>query len=471
MFDGYAFTGKIPLKDISQIDVSISVFIGNACITKKKLFLGKFFPITYSYKNSYYFKNGYVLTSKDHIFTISKCKNSKLYEKKFLAELKASIKKSDKKAYWVRKALPLLLKFKKKPIWLISDRELTAGDNGEAFFNYVSSKKKEINSYFVISDKSNDYDRLRKIGKVIPFNSHKHKLIHLLADNIVSSQGEDFIFNPFNKFKIAYLDYLANQKFIFLQHGVIKDDLSGWLNKYNKNIDAFITSTKPEYDSILGYNYYYNDRIVWLTGLPRFDYLYSDSQNKICIMPTWRFYLAHNKNKVLNSNYYNFYHSLMSHPLLLETAKKYGYKITLKPHPQMTDMIDLFINDNVEVLPPEVGYRDIYAQSNLIITDYSSAVFDFAYLGKPVVYCHFDYEEFTSGAHMYTKGYFDYEKDGFGEVEYDLESTVSRIIEYMENGCTLKDKYKERIDSTFAYRDKNNCERVFDKIIELNNQD
>ena len=143
----------------------------------------------------------------------------------------------------------------------------------------------------------------------------------------------------------------------------------------------------------------------------------------------------------------------------------------MKPHPQMTDMIDLFINDNVEVLPPEVGYRDIYAQSNLIITDYSSAVFDFAYLGKPVVYCHFDYEEFTSGAHMYTKGYFDYEKDGFGEVEYDLESTVSRIIEYMENGCTLKDKYKERIDSTFAYRDKNNCERVFDKIIELNNQD
>ena len=79
---------------------------------------------------------------------------------------------------------------------------------------------------------------------------------------------------------------------------------------------------------------------------------------------------------------------------------------------------------------------------------------------EPVVYTHFD-------VNHYAEGYFDYERDGFGEVEYDLESTVDRIIEYMKNGCQLKQKYRERIDQFFAFNDQNNCQRVYDAIMEL----
>ena len=53
----------------------------------------------------------------------------------------------------------------------------------------------------------------------------------------------------------------------------------------------------------------------------------------------------------------------------------------------------------------------------------SSVAFDFAYLGKPVIYAQFDKEEFYE-KHDYKAGYFNYERDGFGEVVYDLESTV-----------------------------------------------
>lgn len=59
----------------------------------------------------------------------------------------------------------------------------------------------------------------------------------------------------------------------FLQHGIIKDDLSGWLNKYNKNLDLFITAGKAEYNSILEGNYFYDDNVVKLTGLARYDRL------------------------------------------------------------------------------------------------------------------------------------------------------------------------------------------------------
>ena len=57
--------------------------------------------------------------------------------------------------------------------------------------------------------------------------------------------------------------------------------------------------------------------------------------------------------------------------------------------------------------------------------------------------------------------------DGFGEVAYDYDTTVNLLIEYIENDCKLKDKYKERIDSFFEFNDKNNCQRILEKLLEL----
>lgn len=118
-------------------------------------------------------------------------------------------------------------------------------------------------------------------------------------------------------------------------------------------------------------------------------------------------------------------------------------------------------------MPPETSYREIYAKSNLVLTDYSSAVFDFAYLRKPIIYAQFDKDEFFSGAHTFSKGYFDYERDGFGEVAYDIDGTISMIEKYVKNGCVLSDNYRNRIDSFFAFNDKKNCQRVLEKVLSL----
>ena len=39
----------------------------------------------------------------------------------------------------------------------------------------------------------------------------------------------------------------------------------------------------------------------------------------------------------------------------------------------------------------------------------------------------------------------------------------------MKNGCKLKDKYRERIDNFFAFNDRNNCQRVYEEILKLEN--
>ena len=171
---------------------------------------------------------------------------------------------------------------------------------------------------------------------------------------------------------------------------------------------------------------------------------------------------------IMKSDFFEFYNQLINSERLLKALVQFSYELHFMPHPNIMPFLNIF-KKNAQVIFDglEKNYRDIFNESALIITDYSSVAFDFAYLRKPVLYSQFDRDKFFEGEHSYTKGYFDYERDGFGEVCYDLETLVDTIIEYMKNDCQLKDKYRERIDNFFAYNDKNNCQRVYDEIMKL----
>ena len=394
------------------------------------------------------------------------------------------IRKHEKRILLYRFFYHLLKLLKRREIWLISDRISKAGDNGEAFFSYLASQKNNIKIYFLLDRTSEDYESIKKIGPVIKIFSVKHKIVSLLADYDISSMMMSEILFPFKNSNHCLRDILSKKKLIFLQHGITKDDISPWMNKYNYNLYGFVTAAHREYQSIIDTNtYYYNKENVWLTGFPRFDVLYDDSNiNKIItIMPTWRKWLLEEVDKetgerklsgdLKTTEYYHFYNGLINNPKLMNAVRKYNYKLWFMPHPNLMPYIDLFDNNFDDCLlfcANDHSYKDIFAKSKMIISDYSSVVFDFAYLRKPVIYTQFDKKQFFSGEHTLKKGYYDYEKDGFGEVEYDLDATVERIIEYIKNDCILKEKYKKRIDTFFAFNDKNNCERVYKKIVKGN---
>jgi len=381
-----------------------------------------------------------------------------------------------------------LNKNNKKKIWLISDRFSTADDNGEALFIYLNQIKDEnIDVYFVIDSDSPDFERLSKIGNVIAQDSKKHHIIHMMADYIISSQADEYVIDPFyrkNKTNELFKDFYANQKFIFLQHGITKDDVSKWLNKYNKNIEGFVVSVFNEAKSILDYKYYYKHENIWLTGMPRIDRLYHNEMNHILVMPSWRKWLlvenndatSQNNIKIVrkdfeNTEYFKFYHDFINNERLLEACDKYSYKLCWMPHPNIRERMNMFVEDErIVVYNFDKKYRDAFAEGNLLITDYSSTAFDFVQLKKPVVYAQFDSEIIFGGSHTYSKGYFDYERDGFGEVVYKIEKLVDLVIDYMKHGCKLKPVYEDRIDMFFLKRDGNNCKRVYQKIKALDSK-
>jgi len=340
----------------------------------------------------------------------------------------------------------------RKHIWLVSDREFQAGDNGEAFFIFL--QEKPVNSVFAISKNSEDYVRMSRIGNVVDYGSLYYKFLLCVSDAHISSQ-------------LLHMENHEETYQIFLQHGVIGTDISQMLNPVSHNKFYMITSAKAEMESCCGEQYTIIPDHLWLTGLPRHDRLQNRTNKKITISLTWRKYLVGvNAERFAESNYYKAYKKILDNDKLVSRLKEYGYTLCLKLHPEMEHFKNTFsVAEGIEFW--DAPYKDIFAESELLITDYSSIAFDFAQLRKPVIYFQFDADEFWLGEHNYSKGYFDYVEDGFGEVVKTYDELEQKMFSYVEAGCKLKDKYLNRITEFFAYNDKNNSERVYQKIQEL----
>jgi CDP-glycerol glycerophosphotransferase (TagB/SpsB family) len=444
---------------------------------------GKFAKINSEISESYFISKKSIIKYKKNKIKIYK-RSAKKHLKSELSYQKQLFQLKEYQIMFVRILYIFITMFMskfgfKKEIWLLSDRLNVANDNAEHLFKYILKQNNtKISPYFVISKDSPDYQRLKKMGKVINNKSFKYKLFFLLSSKVISSHADEFIINAFDK-KREYVKDLYKFKYIFLQHGVIKEDLSDWLNKYNKNISVFVTSGKEEYRSLLTYDYYYNENIVKLTGLPRFDNLQSSKNERkqsILIIPTWRQYLAgpldQNKNRTYNekfkeSQYFSFYNCLINDPKLKNALEKYHYKAKFCLHPALSIQVNDFVeNDYVKVERKPVDYQFEFKANSLLVTDYSSVFFDFAYLKKPVIYTHFDKDIFYEN-HLYSEGYFSYERDGFGPVYYDYDSTLNGIIKMIENNCVMDEKYLQRAENFYYKFDTNNCKRVYDEILKL----
>ena len=140
-----------------------------------------------------------------------------------------------------------------------------------------------------------------------------------------------------------------------------------------------------------------------------------------------------------------------------------NYTGTLCLHPFFeAQWIDFTQNEIFSILE-KCDYQELLLEGSLLITDYSSIFFDFGFLRKPVIYTHFDYEEYRNT--HYKKGYFNYYLDGFGPICKDINCTVNEIIFELENNCLLRKKFLLRINKFFKFSDENSSERIFHEII------
>ena len=74
--------------------------------------------------------------------------------------------------------------------------------------------------------------------------------------------------------------------------------------------------------------------------------------------------------------------NLINNEKLINHAKEKDYDIVFKLHPKLEEYIDLFEKNDFVKFDNVTKYHDLLCDSALMITDYSSVAFDFAYLWK-----------------------------------------------------------------------------------------
>ena len=363
-------------------------------------------------------------------------------------------------------------------IWIINDEYNKAGSNGEYFFRYLNLKKpKGINIYFAITKECYDYKRLKQFGNILDLESIEYKKKFLESNKIISSISDSWVDNPFESDKIFIRD-LLHFDFIYLSNDI---NLQNSLNRMSKNYSLIFVSSKNEYKSILGFNYGYNKNNVILTGMPIFDYLnnfknMTGKENKVAIIPTLResfkeiLNLKNNNsiyfNRFQSIKFFEFYNNLMNDQQLLSTMKQYNYKgfICLNSSFQ-PDWFNFHQNEIFSVIE-SCDYKDILFSASLFVIDYSNLFLDIGYLKKPVIYAHFDYEEYKDYKILYhQKKLFDYQNNGFGPVCNNLKCTILEIISEIKNKCLLRKKYLKRIKKYFAFSHCNYSDKIFSEII------
>jgi glycosyltransferase involved in cell wall biosynthesis/CDP-glycerol glycerophosphotransferase (TagB/SpsB family) len=362
--------------------------------------------------------------------------------------------------------------------WLLMDRDTQADDNAEHLYRYIQLHQPQQKIFFVLQKKSHDWKRLKDDGfNLIAFGTVAHKKALKSCSKLASSHVDRYVTNYLGPKMLAGRDY------VFLQHGITKDDLSGWLNQ-KESIDCFITATLPEYQSICADDtrYKYSTKETVLTGFPRHDRLITSSHNTeklILIMPTWRkdivgTTVGDGNKKTLNPDFMDTqfalcWNEILHSEKLQELTEKFGYRVVFFTHANILPYLSQFdVPDYIQVLGHDTGsIQKLFIKSQLMITDYSSVAFEMAVQGKPVLYYQFDEDEIFSGSHLYSKGYFDYRRDGFGSVSIESNALLIELEKLLLNEGKPSTDIMARINNTFPLRDGKSCERVYQAISAL----
>ena len=366
--------------------------------------------------------------------------------------------------------------------WVLMDRIHDADDSAEVLFRYLRRRRPEINAWFVIESGTPDWERLRRAGfrRVVAHGSTLWKLLMLNARHLISSHADLPVIAPPEIVRLAKPTW----QFTFLQHGVIKDDLSSWLNP--KLIDTFVTSTRQEHESIAGDDnaYVFTGKEVKLTGLPRFDKLRrigrgvpEDQRDLVLVTPTWREWLLPPlaKGSQHRSVHDDFHRSefarqwlaLLRSRELAELCRETGLKLGFLPHPNLQSAVPgMDLPTEIEVLSYDVeDVQQHFARAAVVVTDYSSTAFNAAYIDRPVVYFQFDADRVLGGAHVGRQGYFRYDRDGFGPVTATVPAAESAIVDTVRAGRSPAPQYQRRIEETFPQRDGRCSKRVTEAIL------
>ena len=348
----------------------------------------------------------------------------------------------------------------KKEIWFFIERDFWI-DNSYFLFKYCQNmKNSNIKNIYLCKNKDDAiYKKLDKNKNIVYKYSLRHFWYFINAKKIILSYDTNpFYFNSYGKYIKKILK--PNTKLIFIQHWITKWISHYYLDKKNTNFDLFFVSNNKEWNFIKEH-FWYNKNQIKISGLARFDNLYKNNwkeKKEIFFMPTWENNLSIKNFKI--SKYFKNIDFFLKSWKLNYFLEKNNFKLNYIPHHMIIKFLKNynFKSKNINILKIN-NISDLIKKSSILITNYSSIFFDFAYLKKPIIYWHFN-------THQYKEN-FNYEKEWFWKITKNINEIIIELENIKNNYYQIEKKYKNRIEKFFYKIDNKNCERIYNEIIKI----
>ncbi|GAT80292.1 glycosyl transferase family A [Streptomyces sp. F-3] len=207
-------------------------------------------------------------------------------------------------------------------------------------------------------------------------------------------------------------------------------------------------------------------------GYPRNDYLYSPDRDKIAekvrkslgipsgkkvllYAPTWRDDQSHSAGQYL-----------FDLRIDLEDARRRlgeDHVLLIRRHSNIVDAVPGAGNGFVWDVSEYPDIADLYLLADVLITDYSSVMFDYAHLKRPMLFFTYDLEHYRDTLRGF---YFDFEKDSPGPLLFTSEELVTAILNIDKVTAEYKERF-ERFHHLFCDLDDGHASRrVVDRMLE-----
>jgi CDP-ribitol ribitolphosphotransferase len=362
-------------------------------------------------------------------------------------------------------------------LWLVGERAGDAvQDTGYHFFSWMRKNQPERNVWFVTKEQN-----LKKIPthfaqRTLRYGSLRHFIYFFSARALVYNDSYKDVFYHWQR--LATQNKLPKAEIgVFLQHGVIGTSrIQGYYNYpamllRQQPADLFVVSSSREKTFVTqGLGHPENNVVV--TGLARFDQLPIGSHARACakqlilFVPTWRNWLRWNtEDAFVSSRFFKETFSWLRSVELQRTLEKNGAKMELLMHHAFSKFSRHFesvANENIKISDMNsCNVQKKLIESGLLVTDYSSIGFDFAYMEKPVVYFQFDREEFLAAR---GGGFLEMENDLPGPVVRTTQKLETEIEKIIASDWMMDDASKDKLHLFFDNRDTNNSSRIFNVI-------
>ncbi len=300
----------------------------------------------------------------------------------------------------------------KKRIHLYYDCRGVEKDNGYYRFLEDFGKQDGVERCYVCSLDTAAQKRLFTPAQrrhVLTFGSRRHKIYALAAERILTAFIEDNNILPFSPEEIPMVSDFFSFTVEYLQHGILHASVP-W--KYTPEVvtaDKLCVST--EYEKWLFIEKYrFRPEDIQERIMPRLQRLDRTAKpaRRILFAPSWRQYLIGDniggiwqprREAFLASDYYRKLNEFLHSEALAAWLAEHDYTLDFKLHPIFAVYSDLFHAESDRI--HMVRTAEPIEQYEMFITDFSSFLFDFLYLGRKVFSYIPDEMQFRSGMNTY----------------------------------------------------------------------